>query len=514
MPEFRFHFNDFGLKSIAILFFFLLSGCTNKNPPTQELRLLIESSPATMNPRQTLDAIGQRIQLLTFRALTSLDTDLNVVPDLSEKWRYENNGRRFVIQLKMNQVDHLGRVIDADHLLGCIRNYLFTEPHSPHRSSFPRVKSVELKKQELIFNLDGVDPYLAKNLSALRYFATREHPNEPCLDPKPGEEIITNGDYAAGPYPERFEDVLTLRPKTMSAPPLRIEFIRDETSRLLKLLNGEANVVINAFSPTKGLWLINDPKHGFKMIERDGVNTSYLAFNLSDPLLSKKEVRLAIAHAINRESIVKNRLKNQASLASSFLSPKLTEAIPYQPTPYDPRLSEKLLDTVGLPRDKKGIRFSLKYKSTTDRLGLELAQIIQNMLKEVGIHLILDPVEPSVFFAALRSGKFQMASSRWVGVSDGSIYERTLRGSNKNNLAGYNDPETEKLLDLASQEIDPKIRRGYLIKIQKRMLSELPYFPLWHWTNALFIKNTIQDIPVSDISLSGSFISLRNLKFK
>lgn len=492
----------------------MLTACQSTPSPTNEVRILVESAPATLNPRQSLDAIGQRIEILTFRALTSLDVDLNPIPDLSEKWRFEDSGRRVVFKIRTGQSDHLGRPVSAELIHECLKNYLFREPLSPHRSSFPYLRSITLKKDQLSFNLDAVDPYLTKNLSVLRYFSTRERPDHPCTDPLPGEEIITNGDYEARPYPTRFDRQLNLLPHEKDAPPLVIQFIRDETSRMLKLLNGEANTVMNAFSPTKVEWITSDPSRGFKLIEREGTNASYLAFNTRDPILGKKDVRRAIAHAIDRTTIVKYRLKGQAILASSFLSPGLPEGMPFQPFLFDPLLSEKILDGAGFPRGADGVRFHLRYKTTTDRLGLELAQVYQDMLKKIGIQLDLESVEPSVFFSSIRKGNFQMYMSRWVGVSDGSIYERALHSGKKGNLLGYQNPTVDSWIDQTGLQLDPVKRRALLLQIQEKMLEDLPYFPLWHWTNALLIRNTLTGIQSSDLSLSGSFISLKKLRFE
>jgi len=106
-----------------------------------------------------------------------------------------------------------------------------------------------------------------------------------------------------------------------------------------------------------------------------------------------------------------------------------------------------------------------------------------------------------------------MYMSRWVGVSDGSIFERTLRSKNKDNRVGYQDTLTDEWLEKAAKELDPVKRRKLLVKVQERMLSEVPYFPLWHWSNALIIKNTLSGVEPRDVSLSGSFISLTKLRF-
>jgi peptide/nickel transport system substrate-binding protein len=250
------------------------------------------------------------------------------------------------------------------------------------------------------------------------------------------------------------------------------------------------------------------------MVDRPGATVSYVAFNMKDPILSKRGVRLAIAHAIDRESIVRNLIRGQGTLASSFLEPSLSEALPFRPFSYDPSKSEALLDAAGYPRGKDGVRLRLKYKSTNTKYGLEYAQIIREMLGRIGIAIELDAVETSVFFASIRKGAFQMYISRWVGVSDGSIYRTTLYTGQPDNRVRYSDPQMDAWLDASLREVDPAKRKAILARVQEKMLDELPYFPLWFWTNALTFRDTILPPKPESIPLSGAYDFLAGLRFR
>jgi peptide/nickel transport system substrate-binding protein len=466
-----------------------------------------------MNPRQTVDAIGQRLQAFLFRALTRVDADLETQPDLADGWKAEDGGKTYRFRLAKGAVDHRGRAITSGLLRKCFENYFVGEPKSPFRASFPNWKAVESTADELVIRLHAPDPYLPKNLSLIRYFGFENDPENPCREPLDTDVFVANGDYEARPYPLRLEARITLHARASDAPDLAFEVVRDETARLLKLLNGESELVLNSFSPTKTDWIVADPKHGYRLVQREGTNSSYLAFNMKDPLLSRPEVRRAIAHAIDREKIVRNLLRGQGSLASSFLSPSLPEGIPTVSFSYDPKRSEELLDRAGLPRGPDGVRLRFKYKTTTQKFGLEFAQVFQEMLSRVGIAIELDPVESSVFFASIRKGNFQMYMGRWIGVSDGSIFHRTLHSESADNRVRYRDSEIDAWVEAASSELDLSKRKALLAKVQAKMLVDLPYFPLWHWSNALIFRDTVAPPAVSDISLSGSYTPFARLRF-
>ncbi len=509
-----------GIQTISVaLLFFLPTGCTRKNAAVEPnlIRVLIDSSPTSLDPRQSIDAIGQRLELLAFRGLTSLDAELNPVPDLSEKWRFSRDGKTVTFSIRKGLRDHAGESIDAERIFRCVRNYLVQEPKSVHASAFTTFRDVAILNDEVVFTLHSADPYFLRNISVLRYFSLEGDTDQPCRAPKGNELLVTNGQYRVQPYRQHFERELryhaTASERDGGAPDLNFELVRDDTSRLFRLLSGDADVVLSSFSPTKVEWLVSG-KNGFHMVDREGTSVSYLAFNLRDPILRLTPVRLAIAMAIDRESIVKNKIRGQASVASSFLLPSLPEAITPQKFKFDPQESERILDAAGFPRGKDGVRFRLHYKTATFQPVLEQGLIFREMLGKIGVALDMDPVEPSVFLASIRKGNFQIYMSRWSGVSDGSIYQRSLRTGARENRIGYSDPLMDRWIRDSLTELDLPKRKALLEKIQLRMLEELPYFPLWHWTNSLIHRDTIVPPAPTELSLSGSYFPLPKLRFQ
>ncbi len=465
----------------------------------------MDAPPLTLNPRSTLDASGQRINALIYRALTQVDHNLETRGDLAENWKSDRESKQWVFRVKS----------DLQPLFECLENYRTGKPTSPLLNGFPSWKSTELKKSrnEIIFHLDRPDPYLPKNVSLLRLFFTRDMKGHitPCREPGLNETIHGTGTYRPETPGLNPGQTLTLLPNQAGLSPLHFIFVREESSRILRFLKGEAHAVQNNISLSKTRWLIH--KHGdqFKMIEREGVTVSYLTFNLKDPHLAKKKVRLAIAHAINRTHFIKNKMFGFGSIANSFLSPRLSEAWNGDFS-FDPTLSEKLLEEAGYLKGPDGIRLKLKYKTTPVREGFEMALIFQQMLRDVGIELTLEVVEPAVHLASVRKGAYQLASSRWVGVADASILFRTLQSSQPDNRANYSSPKMDSLLTHAMLQSDLNTRVRLLQEAQELMLEDLPYFPLWFWHNALVLRKKVTGLSPDELSLSGGLVPLGKLR--
>lgn len=504
------------LVLLLMFFFSLFHGNTQAQETVKEatapLRILLEQPPSTLNPRGTIDATGQRINALLFRGLTRIDFNLQPQADLAERWEVEDHGRVWKFFLKPGLLDHDHQPIDVPRMVACLENYRSGTPISPLRSAFPAWKSTEALSNSVIFKLKNPDPYFPRNLSLLRYFRNANDPT-PCTEPRDGRKIIGSGFYQAPIWDLAPEERFLIVPTSLAQDrkPIEFQFVQDDNTKSLKLLRGEVDVIQNALSLSKTRWLQKNYASRLTVLERQGVAVSYLAFNFRDPILARHEVRQAIAEAIDRETIVKNKFMGFAELAGSLLSPLLPESAQF-PLSYNPQHAQELLENAGFSADKSGVRIRLHYKSTPAREGIETALLFQNMLRKIGIELTIDVVEPAVFFASVRKGYFQLYSSRWLGVADGSILFNTLHTGQLQNRIAYSNPEMDRLLDEAIAEPLFEKRLPVLKKVQLKMAEELPYFPLWYWNSAALVRKEFSGIQASELSLSGALEPLTHLR--
>jgi ABC-type transport system substrate-binding protein len=475
-------------------------------------RLLLDQKPGTLNPRATLEAQGQRVAALLFKALTRIDSNLDARPDAALKWETRQQGKEWRFELPSQSLGEPS--LTPKNWLDCLEEYRAGLPPSPVAKALKDWKSTELATdgRTLVLNFVSADPDVARNISLLRYFQV-EGESTPCRIPQAGKPLrwTSSGDYRVktGIRPGSFEpdSVLLLEPVDPKAHgALQIEFVRDENTRLLKVIRGEADGVLNALPLAKTRWVQTRLKDRYALLERPGVTISYLAFNLRDPLLARSEIRKAISLSIDREALVRHKMFGFGQVASSLVSPLLENSA--QPAfEYDPKRAEALLDRAGFPRGKDGVRLRLTYKTTPVREGHETAVVFQSMLRKVGIELEIQVVESAVFAQAVRKGGYQLHSGRWVGVADTSILANTLHSQGHQNRWGYQNPEMDLLLEKARSEAQPEKRRLLWKAVQEKVRDDLPYFPLWYWSNALVLDRNWEKtsgFQAIDLSLSGA----------
>lgn len=476
---------------------------------------MIERPPITLNPRRATDALSQKLDALMFRGLTRINAQLEAEPDLAARWKILDGGKTWIFPIQPGLKDHGGETISAERIASCLENYMTAKPATPFRGSFPGWTQARAENGAVWIELSRPNPYLARNVSLFRYFRV-EGDSHPCIEPSAHQAIIGSGMYRQpvwNPAPESQIMLTPFEPVAEGRPPLEIQIVGDDNTRVIKLLRGEVDVAAPyTVSLTKSRWLTSHYPDRFELLETEGVSVSYLAFNLRDPILSQKAVRQAIALAIPRDLIVKNKFLNSCQSAGSLLSARLPESLQTN-FAYDPQRAEVLLDSAGFRRPSPGAsRFTLHYRTTPVREGFETGLMIQDVLRKIGIKVSIESVEPAVFLASIKKGAFQLYSSRWIGISDASILYRTLRAGQLDNRVGYDNSIMNDLLDRAITEIDLDKRRPLMQKAQALMAEDLPYFPLWFWNNSIIIRKGLTGLQAKDLSLSGAYEPLTHLR--
>jgi len=248
-----------------------------------------------------------------------------------------------------------------------------------------------------------------------------------------------------------------------------------------------------------------------------GTSLTYLAFNFDDPILSKREVRQALAYATDRESIVKYLLRGQARLAASLLPPNHWAYDADVAThDYDPARAERLLDAAGLPRGEDGVRCRLTLKTSTDESTRLYSEVLQAQWQKVGIALELRPQEYATFYSDVTRGSFQIYTARWVGGNNDPDFFEYVFSSKKippdgANRGHYRNAQLDALLDRSHVETDREKRRAILADVQRIVAEDLPYLNLWYPDNICVHRDAVR---IDEIAPSGDYGFLDNLEFR
>jgi peptide/nickel transport system substrate-binding protein len=294
------------------------------------------------------------------------------------------------------------------------------------------------------------------------------------------------------------------------------KIVPDAMVRVLEFKNGSIDFLQNDIEPDMLPWL---KKHTNASVEtHQGTTFQYIGINLTHPILRHREVRQAIALAIDRESIIRHLLKDLGTSATGLLSP-LNWAYEHavDSWPHDPERAKRLLDEAGFADpDGNGPRprFKLSYKTTNLDLRRRIAEAFKEQLQAVGIELEIRGYEWGTFYSDVKKGNFHLFSLAWVGITDPDIYYQIYHSDSVppqgDNRGRYANPALDALLERGRRTVDLTQRRAIYGEVQKILARELPYIPLWWVKNVIVQKSALRGfVPYPD----GDLVSLKNIAF-
>ena len=268
-------------------------------PPRQGITVLVESPPDTLDDRLALSANGQRLAQLITPGLVTFDDQSRPVADLAESFR-ELDATTLEFVLRPDLTFHDGTRLTARDVQATYEALLRGKLPSPRADRLEPIDRIEALDDRFIrFHLKRPYAPILAELTIGIVPASRAREVEPQARTPIG----------AGPF--RFleqpdEEHLELAPFAGyygGAPEIaavHVRVVRDETTRVLELLKGRADLAVNAVSPAV-LPLLSDNGH-LRVLTRAGTGFSYLAFNLRSGPLADARVRQAICPMSTRSS--------------------------------------------------------------------------------------------------------------------------------------------------------------------------------------------------------------------
>ena len=458
------------------------AGCGTFTDPATTLTLAIDSGPNSLDPRLGSDEASRRVNDLLYNGLFRLDDAARPVPDLAASLDRPDD-RTLIVRLRPGVRFHDGAPLEAGDVVATYRSILDDEVPSFRKGDLQPLASVEAADPHtVVFRLRHTFAPILTNL------------NVPILragaGPRAALRPVGTGPFRLVRY-RKDEDLLLERFEGHFAGPahiphVRLRIIPSETARLLELLKGGVDLVVNDLSPDHLERVRRTP--GFAVEALPGRNYVYLAFNLGDPILGDVRVRRAIAHGLDREAIVTHLLRGAATPATGMLPPHHWAYEPDVPrTPHDPEAARRLLEAAGKADPDgpgPGMRFRLTYKTSTSEVAQQQAAIIQEQLRGIGIGVDIRAFEWPTFYEDLKAGRFQMAVSMWTEINDPDVFRLRFHSRHRppagQNRGGYRNPEADRLIEAGSRTLDDDARRRIYGRLQRILAGDLPYVSLWH----------------------------------
>lgn len=213
----------------------------------------------------------------------------------------------------------------------------------------------------------------------------------------------------------------------------------------------------------------------------------FLVLNPSDEVLADKDVRHAMALAINRQSIVDTLFEGSRKAADGIM-PKViddSDENVWSYCQYDPDQAAQILDAK-YPADadgKRGLSITLNYNS--DGGHEDIMSSIQSDLEKVGFTVTQDQTEWATYLTNLTDGNYSVARLGWTAdypIMDNFLYPNFFSTAD-NNYEKYNNPEVDAAILAARQIQDDEERKAAYRKITATIGEDMPVIPIMFYAH-------------------------------
>ncbi|MGI8474853.1 MAG: ABC transporter substrate-binding protein [Thermomicrobiales bacterium] len=417
---------------------------------------------------------GAVLLTLLYDTLTWKDA-AGVIPWLATEWTASGDGLGYSFQIVPGVVWHDGKPLTADDVAFSF-SYYARHPYKWMTTEIVQSASVTaggavqilLKRPYAAFleEIAGIVPIVPRHIW------------EPVADPaayEGADRSVGSGpfrlaeyDHTAGAYRLLAHDQYWRgRPRAREWRQLTVP----AESRIQVVQQGDADISLSGDASVRDLFAHDDR---LKVFETAPLSIVRLAVNTRHAPLDRKEVRQAIAYALDRRQIAETITRGPAIVGSAGVVPPETPWFdPSLPAyGYDPEHAKSLLGGGTL---------------TIDLLADASARepdLMQPMLAAVGITLNVQRVDAPTRVQLLTDGDFQLALTQHIGVGgDPDYLRRWYAGEEANGFAQgsiFHDDEYTRLGDEQAATLDPEERRTLVFRMQEILVEELPTIVLYH----------------------------------
>lgn len=449
-------------------------------------RAVVHPEPSSLMLGLVQNTPTQMVAGSIYESLLKYGHDLKPQPSLAERWEISADGKTYTFHLKQNVKWHDGKPFGADDVVFSTDKFL-REVHPRWRpiatTHVDRIEKVDdhtvrytLKNPFgpfiLMFEL-STTPIVPRHLYEGTNYKTNPANNTPVgtgpfkfAEWQRGSYIrlARNPDYHVAGLPHLDEIYWQVIPDAAA------RVVAYETGRVDILTGG----TVENFDVAKLSKLPNTAVtgKGWEMI----APLSWLWFNHRQGLMAKKSFRQAVMQGMDREfakDVIWNGLARVATgpvnSKTRFHSDKVTKY------PFDPAKAKALLKESGYKGEPIRL-LALPYGEAWTRW----AEAVKQNLSDIGINIQLVTTDVAGYGQRLSEWDFDLAFT-WLsqfgdpalGVARSYVSSSIAKGSPWNNVAGYSNPEVDRLFAEAASANGDEKRQELYTKVQQILVDDV-----------------------------------------
>ena len=281
--------------------------------------------------------------------------------------------------------------------------------------------------------------------------------------------------------------------------------MKEPESRVTAMLNGE--VQIAQFIPPHLIARVQGSANT-RIVTEDSVEIMFLAMSPLQKPWDNKLARQAVAHAIDRDALIKVILQGQASRLDGPIGPGQYGYDPDLKPRYDynPAKARELLKQAGYPNGVEIDCYATVGRYIADK---QVCEAIVPMLEAVGFKVNLKTPEWGTLWSNVQKGGVPFYYMGRGSVIDPSAPLAQYFETGGSPRIQFSNKEVDTALQAERKEFDEKKRIALLRKAMSVITDEAPAHFMWRHKMASAVSNTIDFKPLPSSYIWGTNITMR-----
>ncbi len=477
---------------VLLAFSLFVLGCGKEAKESANGKTVVVSigaKPKSLDPQLYNSIPDLSVSRQFYNSLLTKESDGSIVPELAESYEYKSDKELFVT-LKKGIKFHNGAELKADDVVFSFNRMKEKAGASVMLSELDKVEKVDnysvkftLKKPSSPFLFNLAHPLT----SIMNKEYTMAHENEITTSPMgtgayklisygSGEKIetVSNPDYFKG------------QPKVDG---VIFRVITENSSRLIALETGEADVIYGV-APIDAKTVEDNKK--LTLLSKPTTGTEYITCNVQKAPFDNKDFRMALNYVIDKQSVIDTIFLGKAKIAKSIVSPNVFGFYDgLTAFEFNPEKAKELIKKSGV----KNTSFTIYVNDNPVRL--QVAQIIQANLKEIGVDMKIETLEWGTYLQKTADGDFQAYLGGWIcGTGDADIVLYPLLNSKSiggaGNRAHYSNAEFDKEVEMARSVVDVDARKEHYKNAQLIIEKDAPLIVLYNKNESIGFNKRVK----------------------
>jgi peptide/nickel transport system substrate-binding protein len=456
--------------------------------------IAVDADPETLNPGITTSNVTGDIQAKVFEGLVWLDQNYAPQPALATSWDISPDGKTYTFKLRPNVKWHDGQDFTSADV-----KYTFEQvlaKYHPRTSTTFKQLAVSVDTPDPLTAVVNLQQPYAPFLIQMSVFEAPIMPKHLYDGTDPTNNPANQAPVGTGPFKfaewNHGSDVKVVRNENYwdSSKPyldgIVFQIVPQPANRSTGLETGEIDFVLDFYLPKADVPRLSSNPNLISKQGQGAPAIDFVMMNLKNPVLANKQVRQALAFAINRDTQVQQAMNGlgrpgYGAFGDGFkwlLNPDVSYQKLY---PFDAQKAQQMLAAAGVPANTT---LRLTYDSARPNF-VTGAQIIKDNLRQVGINVDLQPLERTVMIDKVFTQKdFDLTLQSYFSSGDPSIGYHRLYLTNTGsapfvNASGYSNPQVDDLLAKASTAPTQEERAPFYKQLQTILNDDLPSLILY-----------------------------------